>query len=332
MLRMSEEMLKIMHQHHLSTGNQKYSLLNKSQAKCLDNQGDDDLLKEMSNFMEPREIISIFSMDRRLTPNGYHSNHRENAINSVQLSTLSTNPKKKEVPDKHKFDTDSDNADNVERMKADEREALIEDNSVIYDDEALHDDESAGAGPNEAMYVNVDPIPKSLMLTFEEAIQRQKEILDKSSKVNLYVMPVWDSRKHTKHKFYKGDDVQKDETSKIFAALSPAFDYDLKRIPDIAENPVIVKGKLKPSKVVMGKLKSSMSLTCAIISICNYDSQFEKSTIGSLIFPNKDDCPIYNASGSYGIKVRFNGAQRLIKIDDYLPVDSASSPLLANSK
>jgi tRNA G37 N-methylase TrmD len=159
----------------------------------------------------------------------------------------------------------------------------------VYDDEALHDDESAGAGPNEAMYVNVDPIPKSLMLTFEEAIQRQKEILDKSSKVNAYVMPVWDSRKHTKHKFYKADDMQSGETAAMFEALSPAVSYSLKRIPDIAENPVIVKGKLKPSKVVMGKLKSSMSLACAIISICNYDSQFDKSTVGSLIFPNKDD-------------------------------------------
>ena len=93
MLRMSQEMLKIMHQHHLSTGNQKYSFLNKSLAKGLDNQWDEDFLKEMSNFMEPREIISIFSMERRETPNNYQSNQRENAINSVQLSTLSTNPK-----------------------------------------------------------------------------------------------------------------------------------------------------------------------------------------------------------------------------------------------
>ena len=217
-------------------------------------------------------------------------------------------------------------------MKAEEREALIEDNSVIYDEEALHEDESGGAGPNEAMYINVDPIPKSLMLTFEEAIQRQKEILDKSSKVNQYVMPVWDSRKHTKHKFYKEDEIQTDETLKMFDSLSSKFDYELKRIPDIIENPVIVKGKLKPSKIIMGKFKSSISLTWAIISIWNYDIQFEKSTIGSLIFPNKDDFPIYNSWGAYGIKVRFNGAQRLIKIDDYLPVDSNMKSVLASSK
>ena len=178
---------------------------------------------------------------------------------------------KKENPHKHKFDTESENIDNIERMKAEEREALIEDNSVIYDEEALHEDESGGAGPNEAMYINVDPIPKSLMLTFEEAIQRQKEILDKSSKVNQYVMPVWDSRKHTKHKFYKEDEIQTDETLKMFDSLSSKFDYELKRIPDIIENPVIVKGKLKPSKIIMGKFKSSISLTWAIISIWNYD-------------------------------------------------------------
>ena len=51
---------------------------------------------------------------------------------------------------------------------------------MLYDEEAMMDDPSGGAGPNEAMYVNIDPIPSNLMLSFEEALQRQKEILDKS--------------------------------------------------------------------------------------------------------------------------------------------------------
>lgn len=47
-----------------------------------------------------------------------------------------------------------------------------------------------------------------------------------------------------------------------------------------------------------------------------------------MIYPNKNEVPVYNPSGSYGVKVRFNGAQRLVKIDDYLPVDDKSQSLL----
>lgn len=216
MLKMSQEMMKIMHRHHLSTGDTKFTGLNISQMKRLENACDEDVIKEMSNFMEPREIISIFSMERRGSPMAFHhNNQRENAINSVQLSTLSTNPKHKGEMRKQKYDEDSENIEQEEGLKVEEREALIEDNSMMYD-EVMNDDEAGGAGPNEAMYINVDPIPKSLMLTFEEAIQRQKEILDKSSKVNEYCMPIWDSRKHTKHKFYKGDDIEKNDSANIF--------------------------------------------------------------------------------------------------------------------
>lgn len=63
-----------------------------------------------------------------------------------------------------------------------------------------------------------------------------------------------------------------------------------------------------------------MAVTCAIISISNYDNQFSKSVIGNLIHPNKNELPVYSKNGVYGIKLRFNGAQRLVKIDDLLPV------------
>lgn len=112
--------------------------------------------------------------------------------------------------------------------------------------------------------------------------------------------------------------------------MNSDVDFKLMRIHEISDNPMIVKDKLKPQKIVKGVLKSSISFACAIISICNYDLQFEKSTIGSLIFPNKDDTPIFNTAGAYGIKIRFNGAQRLIKIDDYLPIDDKLAPILTS--
>ena len=194
--KISLEMMKIMHKHHLSLTNTNLARLDADQLKRLENAKDEEeLIKEMSNFMEePRELISMISMANR---ESYNPNK---VANSVQLSTLSTNPKKR---DKSKNKYEGNEIHGSGDMNFANREALIEDQSVIYDDEMILDEHSTANGPNEAMYFNVDPIPFNLMLSFEEAVQRQKEILDKSSKVNRHVMPVWDSRKHSKHKFYK---------------------------------------------------------------------------------------------------------------------------------
>jgi hypothetical protein len=50
-----------------------------------------------------------------------------------------------------------------------------------------------------------------------------------------------------------------------------------------------------------------------------------------LIYPNKNEVPIYNPNGVYGVKVRFNGAQRLIQIDDLLPIGDDEESVLCSS-
>lgn len=52
--------------------------------------------------------------------------------------------------------------------------------------------------------------------------------------------------------------------------------------------------------------------------------------IGNLIYPNKNEIPIHNPNGVYGVKVRFNGAQRLIRIDDALPITEEGDPILCS--
>ena len=89
---------------------------------------------------------------------------------------------------------------------------------------------------------------------------------------------------------------------------------------------------LKVTNIVQGKLPSSISIAWAIISIANYDTQFKKSVIGNLIYPNKNEIPIHNPNGVYGVKVRFNGAQRLIRIDDALPITEEGDPILCSWK
>lgn len=312
-----------MHKHHLSSGDTKLAGLDSHQLKALENWKDEEeLLKEMSNFMdEPREIMSIINSVNRESPNV------NKIMQSIQLSTLSTNPKKNLKSKGNPFD--SANLPEDDMINIMQKDALIEDNSVLYDDDLVLDEHSAGgAGPNEGMYFNCDPIPGNLMLSFEEALQRQKEILDKSSKVWRNIMPVWDSRKHSKIKFYKKDDIDSNETSKMFKQLKLDFEYELKKLEEITSTPWIIDKQLNPNKVVHGKIGPSISVAWAIISIANYDSQFNQSVIGNLIYPNKNEMPLYNPSGTYGVKVRFNGAQRLIKIDDSIPMTNENKSVL----
>jgi hypothetical protein len=48
--------------------------------------------------------------------------------------------------------------------------------------------------------------------------------------------------------------------------------------------------------------------------------QFKKNQIGSIVFPNKDNVPMFNHYGMYGCKLMFNGCERLIELDDSILV------------
>lgn len=122
----------------------------------------------------------------------------------------------------------------------------------VYDAEG-EDDDAAGAGANEQMYFNIDPIPATHMLTFEEAIQRQKEILDKSSIVNKFLMPIWDSRNHTKNKFYKKMSNQKQESDRIMKYIMSQGNWSFNKIEDFDPNPVIINKALDPNKIINGR-------------------------------------------------------------------------------
>ncbi|CAI2373810.1 unnamed protein product [Moneuplotes crassus] len=317
----SQEMRRIFHKQYFSTGDwEKYakehpeiSHLDKKEIERLDNLNDSELFKEVSQFMDPRDIISMFSIDKRATGTNIF---RKDHDNIVQLSTLSTNPKKREQSKKQR----------LHKSGKIELEENFNNYSETYQDALLEEDEDSQRGPNEAMYIDVEKIPANSMLTFEESLQRQKEILDKSSKVRNSIMPIWDTRKHAKAKFYKTVENDYDETDD-YKSNSDFPDYKCKCIQDMSENPEIMTKELDPSKIIMGKLKPSISFACALISIANYDAQFSKSIIGSLVYPNKSNNPLFSKSGIYGVKARFNGTQRLVLINDKLPYNSDSEEI-----
>ncbi|KAI9199322.1 uncharacterized protein BJ171DRAFT_216174 [Polychytrium aggregatum] len=78
---------------------------------------------------------------------------------------------------------------------------------------------------------------------------------------------------------------------------------------------------------------------CSFVSslsvAANYERNFKEKLITSCIFPqDKDGRPIYNPSGKYLIRLRFNGVERKIVVDDLLPVvgDSALACTYSTNK
>mmetsp|Transcript_38069 Transcript_38069/g.37568 ORF Transcript_38069/g.37568 Transcript_38069/m.37568 type:complete len:378 (-) Transcript_38069:1639-2772(-) len=258
-LMVSQEMRRIFHKHHFSSGDwEKYfkghpnmANLNDSQIKKLECLKESEFFREVSQFMDPKDIISMFSIDKRgIAP----SPDRKDNDNFIQLSTLSTNPQKREQSKKRKYE---ESYNNLHKGGNIELEENFDDYSERYEDVLLDEEEPPQGGPNEAMYIKIEKIPVESMLTFEESLQRQKEILDKSAKINNYFMPIWDTRKHAKLKFYKNVDNTEDETKDYPSSDLPKF--TCKDIHEISEKPEIMTKDLNPSKIIMGKLKSSIS-------------------------------------------------------------------------
>jgi len=90
------QILKIMeirnkiHRRHFSASDPLHNKLSESQMKMLENLKDSELLKEISEFMDPKEIINMFSVSHVHTPGT-----DPNEGNLIQFSTLSTDPKNK---------------------------------------------------------------------------------------------------------------------------------------------------------------------------------------------------------------------------------------------
>ncbi|KAL0233200.1 hypothetical protein GEMRC1_011945 [Eukaryota sp. GEM-RC1] len=87
---------------------------------------------------------------------------------------------------------------------------------------------------------------------------------------------------------------------------------------------------IKPENIRQGCVPNC-SFIASLIVAANHQVRFRHNLISNLIYPQVNGMAIFNQCGKYCVRLKFNGIQRKVIVDDFLPFSSRRSPSLLTS-
>jgi len=176
----------------------------------------------------------------------------------------------------------------------------------------LSENESISRYKNEKKKISsVFQAPKILDFSLESDDIKVCSLLAQRSNINHHSFPVWDSKIHENLIFYQ-------QTSSFFD-----FSFDRTKTPNVEnwlrirdfEGRDLCKSGYFDFQFIRQGVFQTCSVIAALISIISANPRL----LNEIIHPQIERKTIINKAGKYGVKLHFNGVERFVEIDDFLP-------------
>ncbi len=99
-----------------------------------------------------------------------------------------------------------------------------------------------------------------------------------------------------------------------------------RRIPEISRSPQLSPAAVDLCTVQQGKYPTS-AILCAIVCLLSHMQHHPakgkmQNRLDPVLFPRQKGAPVHNEYGIYGARLRFNGCDRLVDLDDCMECDA----------
>jgi len=187
---------------------------------------------------------------------------------------------------------------------------------------------------NNNLVANNNMILDDSILEAQGVTSVGKFIVMESSKLDKHIFQQWNKREFEDIKYYHPlKNIWTDQgfcyDDKVMHQIY-AQEIVLERISNRENAVIIEKSSTNRFCVSQGKVWTN-SLVSVLVVIKEYEKRKKGFFTENMIYPQLDLKHIVNVYGKYGVKIQFNGANRLIEIDDRIAFESHGTLLGAHT-